>query len=60
MSGDGESKPGAKPGSRWRILARDGERSISLQDQGVFDELVIDDWLGGRRRRDGGWRDRLA
>jgi len=34
-----------QPGQSWRILAhREGE-DISLADQGVFDELVVDDWL---------------
>ncbi len=32
-------------GSRWRILARMNDRSFEAQDQGVFDELVVDDWL---------------
>jgi hypothetical protein len=34
-----------EPGKRWRILAhREGEK-IELQNRGVFDELVVDDWL---------------
>ena len=33
-------------GRRWRFRAvRDGGRSIELQNQGIFDELVVDDWL---------------
>ncbi|HVK75725.1 MAG TPA: hypothetical protein VM734_20485, partial [Kofleriaceae bacterium] len=28
-----------------RILAKDGSREVTLENQGVFDELVIDDWL---------------
>jgi len=33
------------PGTIWRILAKDGSREVTLENQGVFDELVIDDWL---------------
>lgn len=33
------------PGSDWRILARRGEQRIELANQGVFDELVVDQWL---------------
>jgi hypothetical protein len=34
-----------EPGKRWRILAhREGEK-IVLENQGAFDELVVDDWL---------------
>ncbi|MGJ5077004.1 hypothetical protein [Bradyrhizobium oligotrophicum] len=33
-------------GRRWRFRAvRDGGRSVELQNQGTFDELVVDDWL---------------
>lgn len=35
-----------EPGRRWRLRAvRDGGRSIELQNQGIFDELAVDDWL---------------
>ena len=34
-----------RPGSRWRILAKDGDKHIELENQGVFDELVIDNWF---------------
>lgn len=33
------------PGGIWRMLAKDGAREVRLQNEGVFDELVIDDWL---------------
>lgn len=33
------------PGAVWRILARDGKKKIALENQGIFDELVIDQWL---------------
>lgn len=34
-----------KPGSRWRVLAKDRGRDLAFQDEGVFDELVVDGWL---------------
>ncbi len=33
------------PGSKWRFLARNGEREISAEDDGNFDELCVDDWF---------------
>ena len=34
-----------KPGSTWRVLARDGAREVTAQNDGLFDELVVDRWL---------------
>lgn len=35
-----------RPGYRWRVLAHeDHGPSHAMQDQGRFDELVVDDWL---------------
>jgi len=44
-----------KAGSRWRILARDGERKVTAQNDGVFDELVVDDWLHLEQMDDNTW-----
>ena len=33
------------PGKSWRVLARDGDASVELENRGVIDELVVDDWL---------------
>jgi hypothetical protein len=49
-----------RPGSRWRVLARDGERQISAQNEGIFDELVVDDWLHLEQMDDTRWWMRLA
>jgi hypothetical protein len=49
-----------KPGSRWRVLARDGERAITAQDDGIFDELVIDGWLHLEQMDSDTWWMRLA
>jgi len=41
-----DSPPSVRvPGAVWRILAKDGARQIELENEGIFDELVIDDWL---------------
>ncbi|HVG85423.1 MAG TPA: hypothetical protein VM820_12930 [Vicinamibacterales bacterium] len=46
MSDDSrQQRAPAVPGAIWRILAKDGSREVTLENQGVFDELVIDDWL---------------
>lgn len=37
--------PNAKPGSAWRFLSHRADSSLELQNDGVFDELVVDDWL---------------
>jgi hypothetical protein len=45
-----------EPGRRWRILAhRDGGDAVHLEDQGKFDELVVDDWLRIEQMDDNVW-----
>jgi hypothetical protein len=31
------------PGAEWRVLSRDGERTIEHAHEGILDELVIDE-----------------
>ena len=50
----------SRPGSRWRLLARDGERNITAQNDGLFDELVVDDWLHLEQMDDNTWWMRLG
>lgn len=52
-----ERKP---PGSRWRVLARDGQREVAHGDEGVFDELVVDEWLHLEQMEDNTWWMRLG
>lgn len=35
------------PGSRWRLSAyqKGGRERVNLENAGVFDELVVDDWF---------------
>ena len=39
----------------WRILARDGEREIALENDGLFDELVLGQWLHLEQMTDDTW-----
>lgn len=32
-------------GACWRVLARRGSEAVELENEGVLDEVVIDDWL---------------
>jgi hypothetical protein len=44
-----------QPGKRWRFLAhRDGAK-IELENEGVFDELVVDDWLHVEKMDNNAW-----
>lgn len=33
------------PGSTWRVLAHAATGPFHVENQGVFDELAVDDWL---------------
>lgn len=32
-------------GTRWRILSSSGSDAVEIENKGVFDELVLDDWF---------------
>jgi hypothetical protein len=38
-----EKKP--QHGRTWRVLAHREGRSVEVENDGTFDELVVDDWL---------------
>jgi hypothetical protein len=40
-----KSPPQSLPGARWRILAHQETSSVEMENQGIIDEVVIDDWL---------------
>jgi hypothetical protein len=40
-----EGKVRAVPGARWRILAHDGADAVQLENRGILDEVVVDDWM---------------
>ena len=44
-----------QPGTRWRILAHREDEKIELENQGTFDELVVDDWLHVEQMDDNVW-----
>jgi hypothetical protein len=45
-SGDsGDSKPGAELGSVWRLLARREADNLKVENAGILDEFVLDDWF---------------
>jgi hypothetical protein len=47
-------------GRAWRVLAhRDGDH-VALENEGVFDELVVDDWLHIEQMDDNIWWLRLG
>ena len=48
------------PGSRWRLLARDPKGDIAIENQGIFDELVVDDWLHIEQMDEVSWWIRLG
>jgi hypothetical protein len=43
------------PGSEWRVLAHDGAKKIECGNEGIFDELVVDDWLHIEQLDDASW-----
>lgn len=49
-------------GSKWRFLTRskNGEQSVSLEDKGIFDELVVDDWLHIEQMSNNSWWMRIG
>jgi hypothetical protein len=44
-----------KPGSKWRVLAHNGTERIELENRGVFDELVVAQWLHVEQMDDNVW-----
>jgi hypothetical protein len=47
-------------GSSWRLLAHRGSERIELEDQGLFDELVVDDWIHLEQMEENIWWVRLG
>jgi hypothetical protein len=39
------SRESAQTGGRWRILAHAGDKKVELENEGILDEVVLDDWL---------------
>jgi len=47
MNQEGEKGAPAIPGRKWRLLAKERDRTpvVEIENKGVFDELVVDQWL---------------
>lgn len=53
---DNENDPPAKlPGSSWRLLTHRDTEAISIENDGVLDELVLDDWFHLERMQENLW-----
>lgn len=46
-----------EPGATWRLLTKntDGQTALALENDGVFDELVVDDWLHVEQMNERSW-----
>ncbi len=49
-----------KYGKKWRLLTHDGGKRVELENQGTFDELVVDDWLHIEQMDESVWWLRVA
>lgn len=45
----------AKPGARWRVQSQVGDAKVELRNVGIFDEIVVDDWLHVEQMNDRLW-----
>lgn len=48
------------PGTQWRVLAKRGDEAVELENQGVLDEVVLDDWLHLEQMNENVWWMRLG
>jgi hypothetical protein len=48
------------PGKRWRLLAHEGEGSFEVENRGIIDEVVIDNWLHLEQMDEQEWWMRLG
>ncbi|NJL27616.1 MAG: hypothetical protein HC897_06810 [Thermoanaerobaculia bacterium] len=42
-------------GCSWRLLAHRASEEVSIENEGIFDELVLDNWLHLERMQDKLW-----
>lgn len=42
-------------GSHWRVRTTNGQEAVEIQDEGLFDELVIGKWFHLERLNDHEW-----
>jgi hypothetical protein len=54
MSDSAEGRP-MRPGQEWRILSRGKNGQFEARNEGIFDELVVDDWLHIEQMSERAW-----
>jgi hypothetical protein len=42
-------------GTQWRLLTHDDVKTTEIKNKGIFDELVVDDWLHIEQMDDNIW-----
>ncbi|HVQ94249.1 MAG TPA: hypothetical protein VMU51_24635 [Mycobacteriales bacterium] len=57
---DPANEPPGEDESDWRILAAQGDSRIDLSGHGVFDEVVVDQWLHVEKMDLGTWWMRIG
>ncbi|WP_437755475.1 hypothetical protein [Sorangium sp. So ce1389] len=50
-----ESQPAPAVENKWRVLAHRGAERVEVEGEGVFDELVVDDWIHLEQMDDDVW-----
>ena len=55
-----ESERTPMVGGKWRVLAHRGAERVEVEGVGVFDELVVDDWIHLEQMDDGVWWIRIG
>ena len=50
-----ESRKTLPSGSRWRVLAHRGGDRVEVENEGILDELVVDDWIHLEQMDDDVW-----
>ena len=43
------------PGRSWRVLAHSERGPVELENQGILDEIVVDDWLHLEQMNESQW-----
>ena len=52
---DDSNQGSLEPGARWRLLARREQSDLAIEDNGIFDELVLDGWFHLERIQERLW-----
>ena len=55
MASNGSEGETQFPGARWRVLAHTNDRPVEMANQGILDEVVVEDWLHLEQMDDRQW-----